>query len=119
MSLLGAASAKNQSNDPLYEGQRLLLECRHLNAAAGIALGIHDFVPGRRAIREIGIVQWDQEIGDMFKGGRIAQVAYRLYAEQIKTVVNRGIAGETTTANDLNGSCVSTFGAGAAQAPAR
>jgi len=119
MSLLGAASAKNQSNDPLYEGQRLLLECRHLNAAAGIALGIHDFAPGRRAMREIGIVQWDQEIGDMFKGGRIAQVAYRLYAEQIKMVVNRGIAGETTTANDLNGSCVSTFGAGAAQAPAR
>ena len=56
MPLLGAASAEMQSRDPVYEGQRLLKECRHLNSAAGIALGIHDFAPGRHTLREIGIV---------------------------------------------------------------
>lgn len=109
MPLLGAASAKNQSNDVLYEGQRLLKECRHLNAAAGLALGIHDFAPRRRAMREVGIVQWDQEITEMFSGGRIAQAAYRLYAEQIKTAVNRGLAGEKTSASDVDGNCAATF----------
>lgn len=109
MPLLGAASAKNQSNDVLYEGQRLLKECRHLNAAAGIALGIHDFATRRRAMREVGIVQWDQEITEMFRGGRMAQAAYRLYAEQIKTAVNKGLAGEKTTASDVDGNCAATF----------
>jgi hypothetical protein len=91
MPLLGAASAKTQSKDPVYEGQRLLKECRHLNAAAGIALGIHDFAPSRRTLREIGIVQWSQEINEMFRGGRLAQAAYRVYAEQIKQAVNRAL----------------------------
>ncbi len=110
MPLLGAASAKTQSNDPVYEGQRLLKECRHLNAAAGIALGIHDFAPGRRTLREIGIVQWSQEINEMFRGSRLAQAAYRVYAEQIKKAVNRGIAGEKTTASNVDGNCAATFG---------
>lgn len=111
MPLLGAASAQTQSKDPVFEGQRLLKECRHLNAAAGIALGIHDFVPGRRTLREIGIVQWNQEIKKMFSSSRVAQTAYRLYAEQIKQAVNKGIAGERTTASDIGGSCAATFGA--------
>ena len=111
MPLLGAASAQTQSKDPVFEGQRLLKECRHLNAAAGIALGIHDFVPGRRTLREIGIVQWNQEIGEMFSSSRLAQTAYRLYAEQIKQAVNKGIAGEKTTASDIGGNCSATFGA--------
>ena len=111
MPLLGAASAQTQSKDPVFEGQRLLKECRHLNAAAGIALGIHDFVPGRRTLREIGIVQWNQEIRKMFSSSRVAQTAYRLYAEQIKQAVNKGIAGERTTASDMGGSCSATFGA--------
>jgi len=110
MPLLGAASAKTQSNDPVFEGQRLLKECRHLNAAAGIALGIHDFVPGRRTMREIGIVQWDREISQMFNSSRLAQTAYRLYADQIKQAVNKGIAGEKTTAGDIGGNCSATFG---------
>ena len=55
--MLGAASAKTQKDDPVYEGQRLLKECRHLNSTAGIALGIRDFAPLRRSVREIGIVQ--------------------------------------------------------------
>jgi hypothetical protein len=110
MPLLGAASAKTQSKDPVYEGQRLLKECRTLNAAAGIALGIHDFAPNRRTLREIGIVQWSQEINEMFRGGRLAQAAYRVYAEQIKQAVNRGIAGEKTTAANVDGNCASTFG---------
>ena len=110
MPLLGAASAQTQSKDPVYEGQRQLKECRHLNAAAGIALGIHDFAPGRRTLREIGIVQWSQEINEMFGGSRLAQAAYRLYAEQIKEAVNRGIAGEKTTASNVDGNCSATFG---------
>ena len=110
MPLLGAASAKTQSKDPVFEGQRLLKECRHLNAAAGIALGIHDFVPTRRSLREIGIVQWDREIKQMFNSGRLAQTAYRLYAEQVKQAVNKGIAGEKTTAGDIGGNCSATFG---------
>ena len=110
MPLLGAASAKTQSKDPVYEGQRLLKECRHLNAVAGIALGIHDFTPARKTLREIGIVQWSQEISEMFGGGRLAQSAYRVYAEQIKQAVNQGIAGEKTTASNVDGNCASTFG---------
>lgn len=110
MPLLGAASAETQLKDPVFEGQRLLKECRHLNAAAGIALGIHDFIPGRRTLREIGIVQWNQEISQMFSGSRLAQTAYRLYAEQIKQAVNKGIAGEKTTAIDVGGNCSATFG---------
>jgi hypothetical protein len=110
MPLLGAASAKTQSKDPVYEGQRLLKECRQLNAAAGIALGIHDFATTRKTLREIGVVQWSQEINEMFGGGRLAQAAYRVYAEQIKQAVNRGIAGEKTTAMNVDGNCASTFG---------
>lgn len=110
MPLLGAASARTQSKDPVYEGQRLLKECRHLNAVAGIALGIHDFAPARRAIREIGIVQWNREMTGMFSGGRLAQAAYRIYAEQIKRAVNKGMAGEKTTAGDVDGNCSATFG---------
>lgn len=110
MPLLGAASAKTQSRDPIYEGQRLLKECRHLNAAAGIALGIHDFAPARKALREIGIVQWSKEIDEMFRGSRLAQAAYRVYAEQIRQAVNRGMAGEKTTAGHVDGNCSSTFG---------
>ena len=111
MPLLGAASAQTQSKDPVFEGQRLLKECRHLNAAAGIALGIRDFAPGHRTLREIGIVQWDMEINQMFNSSRLAQTAYRLYAEQIKQVVNKGIAGQKTTAGDIGGNCAATFGA--------
>ena len=110
MPLLGAASAQTQTNDPIYEGQRLLKECRALNAAAAIALGIRDFAPGRRALREIGIVQWNKEINDMFRGSRLAQSAYRLYAEQIKLAVNKGLAGQHTTAADVDGNCAATFG---------
>jgi hypothetical protein len=110
MPLLGAASAKTQSKDPVYEGQRLLKECRQLNAAAGIALGIHDFAPARKSLREIGIVQWNQEINEMFRGSRLAQAAYRVYAEQIKQAVNQGLAGQQTTASHVDGNCGSTFG---------
>lgn len=111
MPLLGAASAQTQSKDPVFEGQRLLKECRLLNAAAGIALGIHDFVPRQRTLREIGIVQWDREIKEMFNSSRLAQTAYRHYAEQIKLAVNKGIAGDKTTAADIGGNCSATFGA--------
>ncbi len=111
MPLLGAASAKSQSKDAMFEGQRLLKECRHLNAVAGIALGIHDFAPGRKSLREIGIVQWDREITEMFGGGRVAQAAYRLFAEQIKTALNKGMAGEKTSPSDVDGNCAATFNA--------
>ncbi len=110
MPLLGAASAKTQSKDPVYEGQRQLKECRQLNAAAGIALGIHDFAPSRRTLRAIGIVQWSQEINEMFPASRLGQAAYRVYAEQIKQAVNRGIAGERTKPSDVDGNCSATFG---------
>ena len=109
MPLLGAASAKSQSNDPVFEGQRQLKECRALNAMAGIALGIHDFAPNRHAIREIGIVQWDQEITDMFSGSRLGQTAYRVFAEQIKSAMNKGMAGEKITASDISGACAATL----------
>ena len=110
MPLMGAASAKTQKNDPVYEGQRLLKECRLLNSTAGIALGIHDFAPQRKSVREIGIVQWNKEMNEMFQGGRLAQSAYRLYAEQIKQAVNKGLAGTKTTPADVDGNCAATFG---------
>ena len=111
MPLLGAASAKVQEKDPVFEGQRLLKECRQINSAAGIALGIHDFAATRRSVQEIGIVQWDQDITDMFRGGRLAQTAYRQYTEQIKRAVHKGIAGEKTTAADVEGNCAAIFDA--------
>ena len=98
--LLGAASSTVQTNDALYEGQRTLKECRLINATAGIALGIHDFAARRRNLREIGVVQWDQEIAGMFKvpegsrAARAAEVAYRAYAEQVKQAFKKGLAGE-------------------------
>ena len=109
--LMGAASSGTQSNDAMFEGQRVLMECRLINATAGIALGIHDFAESRRNLREIGVVQWDQELDRMFKvpaGGRAAQsaqAAYRTYAEQVSAAFRRGLAGEKTTSSEISGSC--------------
>jgi hypothetical protein len=113
--LVGAASSWEQTNDALYEGQRVLKECRLINATAGIALGIHDFAETRRSLREIGVVQWDREITGMFKvpkgsrAAKSAQSAYREYAEQIQQALRKGLAGEKTTASDVNGSCRAIF----------
>jgi hypothetical protein len=109
--LVGAASAGTQANDALFEGQRTLMECRLINATAGAALGIHDFGARRRNIREVALVQWDQELSRMFKvdaGSRAekaAQAAYRLYTDQIKLAFRKGLAGEKTTQSDVSGSC--------------
>jgi hypothetical protein len=117
MPLMGAASSGTQSRDAMYEGQRLLKECRLLNSVAGIALGYHDFAPGRRNIREIGMVQWDQEVFGMFsvasgsQAAASAQRAYRTYAEQIKVALRKGLAGEKTTPGDIDGNCNTTFNA--------
>ena len=115
--LMGAASAGTQAKDPRFEGQRILKECRLLNSVAGIALGIHDFAPSRRNIREIGIIQYDKELEEMFslpKGTRLAQTAqnvYRLYADQIKLAMQKGLAGEKTLSSDVDGSCTGIFNA--------
>jgi hypothetical protein len=109
--LMGASSSEIQTNDAMFEGQRVLMECRLINSTAGIALGIHDFAASRRSLREIGIVQWDREIDVMFKvasGSRAAgsaQLAYRHYAEQVREAFRKGLAGEKTTASDVKGSC--------------
>lgn len=109
--LMGAASSTTQTNDPMYEGQRTLKECRLINSTAGIALGIHDFATERRSLREVGLVQWEQEVVGMFKvpaGSRAAQsaqLAYRTYAEQVKQAFRKGLAGQKTVAGDLNGTC--------------
>jgi hypothetical protein len=109
--LMGAASSETQTKDALFEGQRVLMECRLINSTAGIALGIHDFAASRRSLREIGVVQWDREIDVMFKvpsasrAAASAQAAYRSYAEQVRDAFRRGLAGEKTTASDLKGSC--------------
>lgn len=109
--LVGAASSGTQSKDPQYEGQRVLMECRLMNAIAGIALGIHDFAPGRRSLREVGIIQWEQEILGMFGAprgtpmSRAAQSAYRIYANQVKLALQNGLAGRKTSTSDVSGSC--------------
>jgi hypothetical protein len=109
--LMGASSSETQTTDAMFEGQRVLMECRLINSTAGIALGIHDFAASRRSLREIGVVQWDREIEVMFKvpsGSRAAasaQTAYRAYAEQVREAFRRGLAGGKTTASDLKGSC--------------
>src|SRR5262249_42844338 len=108
---MGAASSTTQAKDPMYEGQRTLKECRLINSTAGIALGIHDFAAERRHLREIGLVQWDQEVTGMFKvpagsrAAQTAQAAYQTYAEQVKQAFRKGLAGEKTAASDLNGTC--------------
>jgi hypothetical protein len=117
MPLMGAASSATQSKDSQYEGQRLLKECRLLNSVAGIALGFHDYAANRRNIREIGLVQWEQEITDMFsvpsgsRAAESAQRAYLTYAEQIQLALHKGLAGQYMTAGDLNGNCNTTFNA--------
>jgi hypothetical protein len=117
MPLVGAASSGTQAKDTQYEGQRLLKECRLLNSVAGIALGFHDYAVTRRNIRELGIVQWEQEITDMFSvpagssAADSAQRAYRTYAEQIKMALNKGLAGQHMTASDIDGNCNTTFNA--------
>lgn len=117
MPLMGAASSGTQAKDTRFEGQRLLKECRLLNSVAGIALGFHDFAASRRNIREIGIVQWDQEISDMFsvpvgsRAAESAQRAYQTYADQVKIAFRKGLAGEHTMATDVDGNCNTTFNA--------
>ena len=109
--LMGAASSRTQANDPVYEGQRVLRECRQLNSLAGIALGISDFAASRRNLKEIGIIHYDQEIIEMFslpKGTRLAQTAqnaYRTFSDQIKLALRKGLAGEKTTSTDIEGGC--------------
>ena len=109
--LVGAASSGTQSRDPQYEGQRVLMECRLINAIAGIALGIRDFAPNRHSVREIGIIQWEQEILGMFGAtrgspmSRAAQSAYRTYANQVKLALQNGLAGRKTSTSDVSGSC--------------
>jgi hypothetical protein len=112
MPLMGASSSESQSKDPVFEGQRLLKECRLINSVAGLALGIHDFAPARRTMREIGIVQWSREITDMFglpNASKIAQSSYRIYAEQVAAAWRKGLQGEKTTAGDAGGNCALTF----------
>jgi hypothetical protein len=114
--LMGAASSESQTKDAAFEGQRVLKECRLMNSVAGIALGIHDFAPSRRSIREIGIVQWDQELVDMFglpqrRLAATAQDAYRTYAAQIAHAMRSGLAGGKMTASDAGGNCNSIFNA--------
>jgi hypothetical protein len=113
--LMGAATSGTQAKDAAFEGQRILKECRLLNSVAGIALGIHDFVLMRRNIREIGVIQYDQEIIEMFslpKGSRVAQTAqniYRAFADQAKAAFRKGLDGQKTTAADVDGSCNAIF----------
>jgi hypothetical protein len=113
--LMGAASSGTQAKDAAFEGQRVLKECRLLNSVAGIALGIHDFAPSRRSLREIGVIQYDEELIEMFslpKGSRIAQTAqniYRAYADQVKLAFRKGLDGQKTTAADVDGSCNAIF----------
>ena len=115
--LVGAASSGTQADDALLEGQRTLMECRLINAAAGVALGIRDFAARRRNVREVGVVQWDQELHRMFevpsgsRAERAAQAAYRVYAEQVKLAFRKGLAGEKTTHSDLSGSCTAILNA--------
>ena len=117
MPLMGAASSGTASNDVMFEGQRVLKECRLMNSIAGIALGIHDFAPRRRSLRELGIVQWDEEIIGMFRvppdsrQARSAQAAYRAYVPHIRSALRRGLEGQKTTANDADGRCAAIFNA--------
>jgi hypothetical protein len=114
--LMGASSSESQAKDAAFEGQRVLKECRLMNSVAGIALGIHDFAPGRRNIREIGIVQWDQELVDMFglptrRLAPTSQSAYKAYSEQITHAFRSGLAGGKMSANDASGNCAGIFSA--------
>lgn len=114
MPLMGASSSETQSKDPVFEGQRLLKECRLINSVAGLALGIHDFVPKRRNIREIGIVQWVREFQEMFslpKASKVERASYESYAEYITVAWRKGLEGMKTTPGDVGGNCATTFGA--------
>jgi len=75
---------------------------------------LHDFAAGRRQLRELGIVQWDREVTDMFNlptSSQLAQAAYKIYAGQITAAWRKGLAGEKTTPADVGGNCAATFNA--------
>ena len=83
MPLMGAASSATQSKDTQYEGQRLLKECRLLNWSLEPRWGSTTTPRNHRNIREIGLVQWEQEITDMFSvppGSPAAESAQRAYS---------------------------------------
>jgi hypothetical protein len=109
--LMGASSSQVQRNDAAFEGQRALRECRLINSAAGIALGIHDFAARRHNLRELGVLQWEQEIKEMFDvppgspEARSAQTAYRVYADEVQQAFRIGLNGQKTLAADLGGNC--------------
>jgi hypothetical protein len=48
----------------------------------------------------------------MFGTSSAGQAAYRLYAEQIRRAATKGLAGDNTTAADLDGNCAATLNAG-------
>ena len=109
--LMGASSSQVQRNDAGFEGQRALRECRLINSAAGIALGIHDFAAHRHNLRELGVLQWEQEIKEMFDvppgspEARSAETAYRVYAGEVQQAFRNGLNGQKTLAADLGGNC--------------
>jgi hypothetical protein len=57
------------------------------------------------------VVQWDQEVSGMFtvpagsSAEKLAQLAYRGYAEQVQEAFRKGLSGQKTTSSDLKGSC--------------
>ena len=75
------------------------------------------FAPNRKNLREVGVIQWEQEILPMFGAGqgaemsRAGQAAYRTYTDQIKQALRHGLAGQHTTSTDVSGGCTGILNA--------
>jgi hypothetical protein len=109
MPLIGAASTGTRDQDLPTARVRALLRCRLINSISGIALGISQFMPERRSIEEIGVIQWDKDIERLFRpptNSSKEDVAtlkeeYAKYAQNSVETMKRALAGQVTTAEQL------------------
>jgi hypothetical protein len=95
--LIGSASAWTEGK-PGSKQDRAFRQCRMINSIAGIGLGLYQFLPNRKAIEEIGVVQWTTDLERQYQPGTdmttqasIAEYGSRAI-ETLKTTVNGQMA---------------------------
>lgn len=101
---IGAASGWTGESHIPGLGKRNLLQCRLLNSIAGIGLGIAKGAANLTSLREIALVQYDDDFRKQLEDVPAEQrdKAYRIYANQAETAWVRALRGEGVEAKDLD-----------------
>jgi len=68
MPLIGAASAWTVGR-PGSDADFEFRQCRMINSIAGVGLGLYQFLPNRKSIEEVGIVQWTVDLERQYPRG--------------------------------------------------